>query len=197
MPRNINSTTATALASSLTYLGIFVTLSLPSTQVNIWSGMGAMLYNPPGSGTSDTFTFLGVGKLGAVSAVDESTSVYANGVRLTLEGVDPTTVSEALTEIPVGSLCEILLGVISAGAVVGALIPIFLGYTDQVTILDTVQTCTVTIDVESKLAQLQRNREYRYTDQQQRELYPNDGGLKYVSTLQNWQGTWGFRNNND
>jgi hypothetical protein len=189
MPRTINTTAQAALESTQVGLGIFVALTLPSGAVYIWSGMGNIVV----SGN----TYVGVGVLGAVSTVGEATSVFANGVQLTLEGVDATTISEALTDIPVGSYCEIFLGVVQGGAVVGALIPIFVGYTDQVGISESAHGCTVTIDVESKLAQLQRNREYRYTDQQQRALYPSDAGLKYVSTLQNWMGTWGFRNNND
>ncbi len=195
MPRNINSATATALASTSSSVGIFVLLNLPAGALYVWSGMGNLSYTPPGSNTPITFT--GVGVLGSVGTIGASTSVFAAGIKLTLEGVDPTTIGEALTGIPVGTGCTVWYGLLQSGSVVGALISVFEGLTDQVSIQEGVDTCTVTIDVESKLAQLQRNREYRYTDAQQQALYPGDNFLRYVAVLQNWLGTWGFKNNND
>lgn len=199
MPRTINSTMAAALANSSIGIGIFVWLNLPNMQDNpvlVWSGMGNIEYTPVGS-NQPPFLFVGVGKLGSVSTIGEMTSVFASGISLTLEGVDPTTINEALTGIPIGSPVTISYGIIQNGAIVGDLLNVFEGFTDQVSISESVNTCTVSIDVESKLAQLQRNREYRYTDVQQQALYPGDNFLRYVAVLQNWLGTWGFKNNND
>jgi hypothetical protein len=42
-------------------------------------------------------------------------------------------------------------------------------------------TCTISIDVEDKMVELNRSRGGRYTDQDQKARYPNDTGLEWTS----------------
>ena len=188
MTRAIATTTETALGLPQAPLGILVDLTTPSGVVHSWSGYGTLEYNG--------IAYLGVGQLGKVALISETNAVYASGCKLTLEGIDNATISEALG-LAIGLPATISLAVMSYPAgvatVVGTAIPVFSGLTDQARIAEAPTGSTVEIDLESKMAQLQRNREYRYTDQMQRFLYPNDGAFRYVNTLTSYMGTWGFR----
>ena len=75
-----------------------------SGTVFAWTGYGNVVYNGN--------TYLGLGALTNMSAIAESSSVISQGVTLTLNGVDPTNISEALTDIPQGGDVYILFVVL-------------------------------------------------------------------------------------
>jgi len=194
MPRTIDPSTASALAHPNCPIGILVDLTLSGgTLLHVWSGYG----NLDGGGA---LVYAGVGQLGKISVIDGTSNIYAAGATLTLEGVNPNDLNDGLQSIVQGLPCTISLATIGPAVsgqwtLIGTPIPVFAGLTDQVTIQESATTTSITVAIESKLAQLQRDRSYRYTDQMQRFLYPGDGGLKYVSTLHNFQGSWGYQEN--
>lgn len=70
-------------------------------------------------------------------------------------------------------------------------IPVFAGRMDTMRLQDTGETTTVTVSCESRLIDLERARERRYTDEDQKELYPDDRGFEYVADLQDKEVLWG------
>jgi hypothetical protein len=62
---------------------------------------------------------------------------------------------------------------------------------DTMQITDAGETSQVRIACESRLIDLQRARERRFTDEDQQELYPGDLGLEYVAGLQEREIAWG------
>ena len=188
MPRSIDPTTSTSLTQPIVPIAIMVDIQIAAGPIYAWSGYGDLIYNG--------ITYLGIGKLGKISLVQETNSVYASGAQITLEGIDSTDLTEALSDITIGQPVSIYFAVLNAaGQIAGTPITIFAGLTDQVSISESIDNCSITIDVESKLAQLQRNREYRYTDQMQRFLHPGDGAFRYVNLLTNYVGSWGYKGN--
>ena len=59
------------------------------------------------------------------------------------------------------------------------------------TIKDSGETSTIELTVESRLIDLQRQRERRFTDADQKYFYPGDTGLQYVAGLQDQVIYWG------
>jgi hypothetical protein len=59
------------------------------------------------------------------------------------------------------------------------------------TIQDTGETSVLTITAESRLIDMNRARERRFTDADQQQLYPGDLGLQYVAGLQDKEFPWG------
>ena len=49
--------------------------------------------------------------------------------------------------------------------------------------------------VESRLIDLERARDWRYTSENQKSLYPNDKGLDFVVDLQDMPIAWGRSSN--
>jgi hypothetical protein len=166
-------------------MGVLVSIATLSGTVFAWTGYGNVVYNGN--------TYLGLGALTNMSAIAESSSVISQGVTLTLNGVDPTNISEALTDIPQGGDVYILFVVLDdCNNVVGVPIVSFAGQTDGITITeDASGLSSIALDVENRLTQLQRDRTYRWTQAQQCELYPGDTGFLYTADLQDYVAVWG------
>jgi len=67
----------------------------------------------------------------------------------------------------------------------------FAGRLDVPEIDDNGQTATITISYESRLVDLERPRERRYTHEDQQIDYSGDLGFEYVAAIQEWNGVWG------
>ena len=118
--------------------------------------------------------------------------MQADGIVISLEGIDSTMISEALGEIQQGLPCLLSMAFFDANqALIGSPVLCFAGRVDEPTIDEGVDTCTISIAVENKMALLNQQHERRYTDQEQRRDYPNDCGFMYVNQIQNWNSTWG------
>lgn len=70
-------------------------------------------------------------------------------------------------------------------------ITLFTGRMDQMQIDEQGDTSTIALSLESNLIDLNKPRERRYTDQDQKADYPNDRGFEYVAGLQGKALTWG------
>jgi hypothetical protein len=166
-------------------MGTLVSIETLSGMVYAWTGYGTVVYNGN--------TYLGLGSLTNISAITEANSVISQGVTLTLNGVDPTNISEALTDIPQGGNVQILFVVLDgSNNVIGVPIVSFAGQTDGITIKeDASGLSSISLDVENRLTQLQRDRTYRWTQAQQAELYPGDTGFLYTADLADYVALWG------
>ena len=67
----------------------------------------------------------------------------------------------------------------------------FNGVLDVPTIQDSAETCTLQFTYENALIDMQRPRTWRYTNESQKQLFPNDRGLEYVASIQDLKITWG------
>lgn len=137
-------------------------------------------------------TWTGTGSLGGISAIQETADLSANGVQLSLSGVDTTLISTALGEQYQGKRAQIWFGPINAatGQLIGTPIRTFVGRIDNMQV-DAGETATITLSVESRLADFFRPRISRYTDAEQQARWPGDLGLQYVNSLQDKTINWG------
>ena len=159
--------------------GVFATGTL-----NAWTGVGTLSW--------DSKSWVGTGAFGSVSPIEETDQIRASGIQVALNGITAANVSLALQSCRQGAAGKVWLALLdSAGAVVGTPYLAFSGRLDVPVIDEAGDTATISISYESRLADLERPRIRRYTDEDQRAEYPNDTALRYIAGLQDKQIAWG------
>lgn len=128
--------------------------------------------------------YLGLGTFGGISAVSEGTEVKADGISLTLSGIDSTIVTECETDIMPLAPAKCWLGLMSQGGMIGVPYCFFSGVVDSPTITTTRDTASITLKLESRMALLNRPSQRRYTSADQHANgYPDDTGFAWVEKL--------------
>ena len=162
---------------------VFVELEFDSATLRVWSGYGSLTWN--------SLTWLGSGDLGSISAVEETEELTAKGITLELAGVPSENIALALTEKYRGRPAKIWLGFLDANLdVIANPKRIFSGRMDVMVIDEGPETSTIAVTVESRLIDLLKTRERRYTHEDQQIDFPGDMGLEFVSDLQNKDVRW-------
>lgn len=183
MPRNLTTGVIQQLEATQVRPVLLVSLAFADNTVYAWTGVGSISWNG--------HTWLGVGELGSVSTISEGSEVQANGITLTLTGIPTDLLNEGLNEVVAGKMAQVYLGFMdNAGNLIPDPIPAFIGMLDQPTINIGTETSTISITAENRLVDMNRARGSRYTDQDQRAKYPDDGCLKYVHFLMDSHYIW-------
>lgn len=158
-----------------------------STPLNLWTGYNTI--------NIDGTTYVGSGDLLSVGAVDETADIRANGIKLTLSGLDSSIISSALTEDSQGKVVKIYFGVLTTTdnqtVVVDTPYQTFEGFIDTMSILEDNNTAVISVNVENKLIILEKALNRRYTDQDQKNLFSGDKGLEFVDDMQDKTIMWG------
>lgn len=184
MSRDISPAMLSALQGQNLRPVILFESVFPTGTLRLWSGQGDLVW--------DGRTWVGAGQLLGVGPVEETTDVVASGVAVTLSGVPTDLVSLVIAEAQQGAPGRLWLGLRAAdGTLIANPVAWFTGRLDVPTIQDGAETCTIQVTYESRLIDLQRAREFRYTDESQKALYPGDRGLEYVTTIQDRPIAWG------
>jgi len=82
-----------AFASGLIRMVVFVEVNFLSGPVRVWSGVGDITWNG--------HTWSGLGSLGAISVIEDSSAIIANGVSLTCSGIDSNLLPDVLHDFQV------------------------------------------------------------------------------------------------
>lgn len=181
--RTISAGMTTEVTASQLSPIILASLSF-ATPVHLWSGYGTITYNGTG--------YLGIGALGTISPVEETTDLAARGITMQLSGVPTALIAVALSENYQGRECSVMFGALDSSAgLVSSPITIFSGRMDVMSINDDGQNATIGMTAENKLVDFRRPREVRYTDEEQKTLYPTDKGLEFVNAIQEKEIYWG------
>ena len=181
-PTTRSITDSLAAALSQDELEVFFALDLlfDSGDLFLWTGLGDKVINGN--------TYIGTGTLLSISEVEETSEIAAKGAELVLSGIPSEILALALTEPYQGRECNLYFGVVSDTT---EMTEVFSGIMDRMDILETGQTCTITLGVENKLVDLERPKLSRYTSAYQQIRYPNDKGFNFVEDLQDKKLTWG------
>lgn len=184
MPRNISSPMLASLLSSPIRPGFLALLTFRTAVEYVWSGVGNLIY----AGN----TYRGVGSLGRIGSVSESTEVRAIGTTVTLSAIDPALLSECLNDIQLGAPAQIYFALFDAALnILGTPYPLFIGTVDQPVIQIGVNEMAISLKLENKLANLQRASMRRYTAADQRHYYPGDDAFNWVELLSDLALKWG------
>ena len=207
MSRDIPAAFSTAVEQTTVDIFFAIELFFDTSTLRFWSGLGEVEI----AGN----TYVGSGSLIQISSVDESLDISAKGATLTLSGLPSDLLALALAEPYQGRKCRIYFGirdnapsflqqedgdyVLTESEAFIDLQPeaapvmaeIFTGYIDQMNIDEGPETSTIAVYVESRLIDLQRPRELRYTSESQKSRFPNDRGFDFVEDLQAKKFQWG------
>lgn len=143
-----------------------------------------------------TFTWngnewLGIGTLGSIEAISEGLALQMYGCALTLSGVPPEMVSEALSQNYQGRSATIWLAPLTTDyAFIADPVIVFKGRMDTMDI-EMGTTATISLTVESRLVDWERPRVRRFNDQDQQSEYPGDRGFRYVDQMLSKDLPWG------
>lgn len=126
-------------------------------------------------------TFLGLGVLGSIGVIEEGAETRAYGLTVGITGVPRDAVALALTQEYQGRAATIWEVQLDANGVpIGTPVIVFRGRMDQmsVTLGD---AASVTVRLENRLADWDRARVRRYTDEDQKRLFATDKGFEFVT----------------
>jgi hypothetical protein len=136
--------------------------------------------------------FKGLGTLGGISATQEGTEVQADGISLTLSGLDPVIASECESDIQPLAPAQCWLGCMSQGQLVGTPYLFFSGVVDTPILTVTPQTLSITLKLENRMLLLNRASSRRYTSADQHASgYADDTAFSWVESLNDISLKWG------
>ena len=164
-----------------------VSLNFSSGFVRMWSGIGDL--------TWDSKLWTGTGTLLSLDAIQESTDISAHGISLNLNGIPSALIETILTEHYQGRSAIVYIAALNSSlAIIADPYILWKGRMDTMVIQDGDETAMITMSAENRLIDLERQRERRYTDQDQKNVYPSDKGLEHVAAQLDRELNWGIPN---
>ena len=165
-------------------IAYFVEMEWDGGTTRVWSGYGDFSW--------DSKTWSGVGDLGSISVITETTDVKAAGVTLALSGIPSSIVSLVLSDDYHGRPVTIWIGLFdSAWAVIANPYEVFGGKMDVCEIDERGEEATVKIYCENSLVDLKKARTRRYTDVDQQGEFSGDKFFEFVPDIQDKTILWG------
>lgn len=162
----------------------FVEAHFVNGPVYLWTGRGAIIWGGK--------TWLGVGSLGSISTIEEGSSIDAKGITITLSGIDATLLADIMTEFQVGLPVIVNIGFFDETlTLIDTPVIAWAGRMDQPTIDVDGQTCTISINCENRLVEMNVAVDRRYTNEDQQLDYAGDRGMEFVSSIQDVTIYWG------
>jgi len=149
-------------------------------ELYFWNGIGDLSLG------GNTYT--GAGTLLELSEMQESSDIASYGATLTLSGIPNNLVQLALAEPYQGRKAIVKFGVDVSGT--KSSVTVFTGEMDQMNFSFGPETATISLDVESRLVDLNRPRIRRYTDADQQSRHAGDRAFEFVPRLQNENLSW-------
>jgi len=196
MPASLSPTYLAQLGSTgASSPAFFVVLEFENETLYLFSGIGTITPTGPAYSALSTFpygqTWTGLGWLGKLSAVPQTTKVQAQSVTLALSGIPSGLVSEAINQIRITGTATIFLGFFnSSGVVIPDPRQLFSGSLDVPTLDDSGQTSTISITAENPLLTLNEAPNRQFDDMDQQIYFPGDLGMSFVNSLGNLALFW-------
>jgi len=155
-----------------------------SGTIRLWTGIDDL--------TISSESYTGAGQLLSISNVEESTDLKSAGLTVGITGMDTTVLNLALTENYQNRFITLYLGYVmgKTNEVAGTLV-LFKGRMTTLSITDTPQGSTISINAENRLIDLDRPSNFRYTKESQNFLHNGDTGFNRVASLQDKEIVWG------
>ncbi len=184
MSRDLSASMLAAIAAGTVRPVVFYEGEYESGTVRLWTGIGPI--------TWDSQTWTGAGNLLSIASIGEVSDITAVGFSVSLTGLSSALLSLNLSEARQGLPGRVWLGMLdSAGAVIADPFAAFSGRLDVPEIADDGDRATISVKYESRLIDLDKTRERRYTHEDQQIDYPGDQGFAFVAGMQDKQIVWG------
>jgi hypothetical protein len=164
---------------------LFFTAEFATGPLYLWSGIGNISWNGK--------TWTGVGNLGNISTVQETTDTAAVNLTATLSGIPSDMLEIALNEVRGGKPAHVWLGMMDANFnLIADPFESFAGRIDTAQIEEGPETSSITITIENALQNLQRAYPVLYTNLAQQAKFDGDVGFEYVPQINNVEVPWGI-----
>lgn len=136
-------------------------------------------------------TWVGVGAIASIEAIKESEGLQATGMKMMLSGVPSSLISLALGEAVQGKTAKMwVAGISAAGAVVADPVLEFQGRVDTLFINDSQSSCSIGINVESRMADFQRPNTRRFNAATHEADYPGDKFFSHIVAMTETEIVW-------
>jgi len=169
-------------------LFLAVKLEFDTETLRFWNGKNNLVIKEGGSDT----TYIGAGDLLSVSGIEENLDMSVGGVTVALAGMNAEVLNLALNEEYQNRQVSILLGQLSGGTDISAgTMTIFSGRMQTMQINDDPDGSTITLNAESRLIDMERPSNLRYTNESQQFISAGDTCFARVSALQDKEILWG------
>ena len=179
MSRTVPAALLTALAQDQVQPFYGVEMLFDSGAVRLWTGYD--------NRTIAGNTYTGAGALLNIEGLGEVADLSAKSITISLSGVAGGLVSLALQEPYQRRKCRVYFGEASVSEVV----EVFSGQLNTMQIEDSGEDGTISVLVDSKLVELERSSNRRYTSESQKARYAGDTFFDYVSAIQDAEIVWG------
>lgn len=137
-------------------------------------------------------TWLGLGRVGGIEPIEETVEGRANVMTLRLSGVPEDQLSKAIGDRYQGRAAELYAVPLDSGySFIGTPVLLHRGRMDSMPIEIEDGTATITVTVVNRLADWERPRLRRYTDEDQQVLFPGDLGCQFVPQMADKELVWG------
>lgn len=185
MSRTLTAATLAELSAKQVKIAMLVEIDFASGTLNLWSGIGDLSW--------DSKTWIGTGSLLSIQSAAESSDLRANGAIITLNGINPALISVALSLGRQGKAVNCWLGFLdpTTEAIIIDPAAFFKGRLDVMAIEEGSESATIAVHAESRLIDLERSSNRRYTHEDHKIDYPDDLGLEHINGIQSWKGAWG------
>lgn len=184
MPRLIDTTTATELASNQVRIACFLEITFKSQTCYISTLPYSIAWNG--------HVWTGTGSMGQVSALTEGVDLQAYGTTVSLSGIDANLLNECLSDIQLAAPAVLYLFFIDGfGNIVGNPTVVFGGQVDRPSVNAGPTTITISLNLESEMINLQRGQMRRLTNADQHIDYPDDTAFTWVPLLNFLALKWG------
>ena len=182
--QGLDSSIVNRLGADEQAIFIAVKAEFDSGDVRVWSGVDDLTIN------SETYT--GAGDLLAIGEIEEDIDLSSKGISISLSGMDTTVLNVALTESYQNRFVTIFLGYVMGGTnEVAGVVTLFKGRITTLTVNDNPAGATISIDAESRLIDLERPSNLRYTKESQNFLHSGDTGFNRIASIQDKEIIWG------
>lgn len=182
--QGIDTAISSRLGGDAQQMFFAVKAEFDTDDIRVWSGTDDITVN------SETYT--GAGSLLGISGVEEDLELKSSGISISVSGMDSTILNYALTENYQNRPVTVFLGFQMGGSNESAgELTLFKGRMTNLTIQDTPDGATISIDCENRLVDLERPSNLRYTVESQEFLNSGDTGFNRVQSLQDKQIAWG------
>ena len=182
--QGIDTAISSRLGADAQQMFFAVKAEFDTDDIRVWSGTDDITVN------SETYT--GAGTLLGISNVEEDLELKSSGISISVSGMDSTMLNYALTENYQNRPVTVFLGFQMGGTNESAgEMTLFKGRMTNLTIQDTPDGATISIDCENRLVDLERPSNLRYTVESQEFLNSGDTGFNRVQSLADKQIAWG------
>ena len=183
MPRDVQGSLAGAVRAPVVRPVYFVKLTLDTGNIRLNSSDRNIVFSGQ--------TYLGVGRMGTVSAVEDTVQLQAASIQMTLSGIPTSFLQIALAENYQGRYVRLSLGLLDdTYELVKNPVLIFVGLIDQMSVV-VGKYATITLTAQNELSRWEVPRIRRYTNEDQRLRYPNDTGLRFLEQTVEREIYWG------